>query len=426
MVRKFLKWFGIGFAGIVGLLIVVIVGLYKLGSARVNKTYAIEVAAITVPTDATSVERGRHLVESLVLCSECHGEDLSSEVQEDDPVFGIFAGRNLTSGERGIGGTFTDADYVRAIRHGVGSSGKAIPFMPSEVYHSLSDADLGALIAYLRTLPPVDNELPRTTLRVLGRILAQIDGSLLAATVIDHAAPRATEPEPGPTREYGEYLTFMCTLCHGENLSGGTARGGEPNAPLAPNLTPRGELQFWTESEFFDVIRTGTTPGGRLLDDEFVPWQSFGKMTDSELRAIWLYLNSLAPREFRESWHRGAPFDRLRLNSRQATKGCTGETVKVSLDKLRGPPLLSKYPLHGCAPFHGYYRFLEIRRLGSCCLAQERFDWSATALVCRRVRADRNPRNPRAPCAAVDGRGWRTGGAARPWRSRRSFHLPPI
>ena len=300
MARRILKWFGITVAGIVGLFVLLIVGLYIFGSAKVNKTYDIQVAAVTVPTDVQSIERGRHFVETLGLCSECHGKDLSGGDVEDDPLFGVFAARNLTSGRGGIGAAFSDIDYVRAIRHGIGQDDKAVKFMPSEVYNKISDADLGAVIAYIKSLPPVDNEVPETSLRILGRILAVLDSSLLSATLIDHEASRPAEPQPGVTREYGAYLTFTCTSCHGKNLSGGSLPFDDPRPPLAPNITPGGEPGSWTEAQFFSTIRTGTTPAGRLLDNEFMPWETFAKLTDDELRAIWLYLQSLPALGFEE------------------------------------------------------------------------------------------------------------------------------
>ena len=125
MALKILKWFGIVLGGLIGLIIVALVVLYFIGGSRVNKTYDIQVASVTVPTDEQSIERGRHVVESMGLCTFCHGEDLSGDILEDDPVFGTFAPRNLTPGQGGIGGTFSDIDYVRAIRHGIGKDGNA-------------------------------------------------------------------------------------------------------------------------------------------------------------------------------------------------------------------------------------------------------------------------------------------------------------
>ena len=165
--------------------------------------------------------------------------------------------------------------------------------MPARVFYYLSDEDLGALIAYLKTLPPVDNEMPPLNLGPLGRLMLVLgelppEFTTPDATVIDHGGPRPVTPEPGVTVEYGEYLTHVCTVCHGENFNGqAMEREG-----LVPNLTPGGEVAFWTEEEFMTTLRTGVTPGGHQLN-EFMPWKYFGQMTDDELRAVWLYLQSL-------------------------------------------------------------------------------------------------------------------------------------
>jgi hypothetical protein len=70
-----------------------------------------------------------------------------------------------------------------------------------------------------------------------------------------------------------------------------------PDSPPAPNLTPDGRLGNWTEEAFITTIRTGVTPDGRQLNSEFMPWPSIGKLDDDELRAVWLYLESLPPRQ---------------------------------------------------------------------------------------------------------------------------------
>ena len=65
----------------------------------------------------------------------------------------------------------------------------------------------------------------------------------------------------------------------------------EPGAPLAPNLTPGGELRAWTEEQFITTMRTGVTPSGTEMN--YMPWQYKGQMTDDELKAVWAYLMSL-------------------------------------------------------------------------------------------------------------------------------------
>ena len=296
--KRILKWIGIVSGGLIGLILIGIVVLYFVGTARINKTFEVQVAEVIVPTDQAAIERGEHFVEAIAFCQKCHTQNLGGEVADDDPLFGVYAPRNLTSGLGGVGDNFSDIDYVRAIRHGIGQYGKSLLFMPTEIYSKISDADLGAIIAYLKSLPPVDNELPDTSLGVLARILTAVDSSVLSANLIDHDAPRPPEPVPGVTRDYGEYLAFSCSRCHGDNLAGGTVGGFEPDAPKVPNITPGGAPGNWTQAQFVSTLRGGVTPSGKVLDPEFMPWLYFTRMTDDELNAIWLYLESLPAREF--------------------------------------------------------------------------------------------------------------------------------
>lgn len=269
-----------------------------IGTAKINRTFDLQVAEVIIPTDQAAIERGEHFVQAIAFCQKCHTQNLGGEVAGDDPLFGVFAPRNLMPGLGGVDDNFSDIDYVRAIRHDIGQDGKSLLFMPTEIYSKISDADLGAIIAYLKSLPPVNNELPDTSLGILARILTAVDSSVLSANLIDHDAPRPAEPVPGVTRDYGEYLAFSCSRCHGENLAGGTVGGFEPDAPKAPNITPGGAPGNWTQAQFVSTLRGGITPSGKVLDPEFMPWLYFLKMTDDELNAIWLYLESLPAREF--------------------------------------------------------------------------------------------------------------------------------
>ena len=88
----------------------------------------------------------------------------------------------------------------------------------------------------------------------------------------------------------------MCTLCHGEQFSGG-AVPGEQAAPLAPNLTLLTRAD-WSEEDFFKVVRTGVNKVGKQLDPDHMPWDHLAKMTDDEIKALWLFLSSLEPRTF--------------------------------------------------------------------------------------------------------------------------------
>ena len=297
MLRKIFRWTGIVLGSLVGLFILAFATLYVIGSIKWNhlrgKDYDVQVETITIPTDQASITRGKHIV-AVRMCQDCHGEDLSGQ---SDSVPGLItlAFPNLTPGAGGVGATNTDEDWVRAIRHGVGHDGRGLILMPSRVWYYLSDEDLADIIAYLKSLPPVDNDLPKSDLGTLGRVmmtLGQLPREVTAPDVImiDHDRPRPVAPQPGVSLEYGKYLTRPCTLCHGVNFNGQTIRTDAEY--LAPNLTPGGELHYWSEEDFMKTLQTGVTPGGKQLKS-VMPWKYFGQMTDDELKAVWMYLQSL-------------------------------------------------------------------------------------------------------------------------------------
>lgn len=298
MIRKILKWIGIVLGSLIGLLMLAFIVLYVIGNIKWNRVrgnqYDVPVETITIPTDQAYIARGEHIA-TIRMCRYCHMEALSGDF-ETVPGLITLSFPNLTPGAGGVGATNTDEDWLRAIRHGVGHDGRGLILMPSRVWYSLSDEDLGALVAYLKSLPPVDNELPSTAPGPLGRVMLALGQLPPEATtpdviVIDHDGPRPVAPKPAVTVEYGKYLASTCTLCHGSSLNGQTISEGGPDY-LAPNLTPGGEVAFWSEEQFFATLRTGVAPSGHKLKD-VMPWKYFGQMTDEELKAVWLYLQAL-------------------------------------------------------------------------------------------------------------------------------------
>lgn len=289
--RKVLKWIGILIASLIGLALLALVSIYYVTETKLNQIYDIQVEEVAIPSDQASIERGRHLVTAIGFCTECHVANFAGQVWDDGPLVGKLVVKNLTAGKGGIGSSYTDVDWVRALRHGVGPNGKSLLIMPSNLYYRFSDTDLGAIIAYLKQIPPVDNQLQETTIGPMARMFILQDPSILPAQVIDHSGPRPPDPQPGVTTAYGEYLATVCIICHGENLAGEEGAGG------GLNLTPAGDLGDWTEEDFINTLRTGNTPEGEVLDEELMPWKSLGKMTDDELKAIWLYLRSIPPVE---------------------------------------------------------------------------------------------------------------------------------
>ncbi|HSG43973.1 MAG TPA: cytochrome c [Anaerolineales bacterium] len=287
--KKILKLIGI----LIGLIVILVIVILTIGYSRFNKTYDIPLSMIEIPTDENSIARGEHLVQAVAHCGYCHGTDFSGDIMVNSSGEGVIVAPNLTSGEGGIGTSYSDEDWIRALYHGVNDDARSVIIMPSLFFNVMSEDDLTSIIAYMKTIPPVDNLLPETKPGPL--FYALIGAGPLAeemsGRVIDHDAPFAEAPAESVTPEYGEYLVTIgqCRACHGAELAGGQVTR---SAPIGPNLTPGGEVGFWEEQTFFSVIRTGTHPSGRELDS-YMPWQFFSNMTDSELRAIRAYLLSL-------------------------------------------------------------------------------------------------------------------------------------
>ena len=288
--RRFLKWVGYTIGGLVTLIVLLVGSVYFLTSRHMSKDYPTAVRPVPVPSDSASVERGRHIAVAVSSCMNCHGDNLAGKVIEDNPAFGRLVSANLTRGRGGVAGGYTDEDWVRAIRHGVGTDGKPLIFMPSEQFISMSDRDLGALIAYLGTVKPVDAVMPPSKVGPVARALSLFAGfPLVPARLIPEGARPHRDIAPAVTPAYGSYLAGIggCRGCHGDALTGGTPMGETKTS----NLT-RGGLGQWTEADFFKAMRTGTRPDGRVLSAQ-MPWPYFRRMTDDELRAIWSYLRTL-------------------------------------------------------------------------------------------------------------------------------------
>jgi mono/diheme cytochrome c family protein len=301
-VKTLLKWLGIGATVLICLLLLCAAWVYGASSRQINRRYSPGVSWIAIPRDSASVARGRHLVLAMTKCVDCHGADLSGTAFFDDPAFARVHAPNITTGRGGKGSVYTDQELMRVIQHGVKRDGRAVMIMPADAYTHLSDGDLASIAAYVRSVPPVDKEWPAPRYGPVGRALMAF-GKLpvFAAAYIDHerrdVLPR---PEPDTTVAYGRYLTLIggCQVCHNPAMSGGERAGSEPGSPLASNLTPTG-IGHYTEADFFRVLREGKGPGDRVITD-FMPWKSSGRMTDAEIHAIWLFLQTLAPKEMGE------------------------------------------------------------------------------------------------------------------------------
>ncbi len=287
--KKVFKWFGYIVGGVVAIIVVAVAGIYAMTGTKLAKTYPTEVETVAVPTDPAALERGRHMVAAVGKCQSCHGDNLAGAVVQDNAVFASVTSRNLTSGKGGLT-NYTDADYVRAIRYGVGRNGKALVMMPSDAFYRFTDRDLGDMIAYLKSLPPIDAAVPhKVSVGPIARTVYLVSGGQFPMTPAQHVPrdkPRPASVPAGVTAEYGDYLVTAgaCRTCHEPNLSGG----------FAPNITPGGDIGKWTEADFVKSIRAGTRPDGRVLS-AVMPWPFMKDLTDDEIRAMWMYLRTVPP-----------------------------------------------------------------------------------------------------------------------------------
>ncbi|MEO8077420.1 MAG: cytochrome c, partial [Acidobacteriota bacterium] len=154
--KRMLRWLSI----VVVVLLVAVAALvgyvYVVSSRLMARTYSVgSLPSVTVPTDPAALARGKYLTEHVAVCVECHGEDLGGKLVDDNFAMGRIQSANLTRGQGGIGASYTDQDFVRTIMHGVKRDGHSVVYMPSGDYRFTSD-DLGAILGYVRSVPPVD------------------------------------------------------------------------------------------------------------------------------------------------------------------------------------------------------------------------------------------------------------------------------
>jgi mono/diheme cytochrome c family protein len=243
-----------------------------------------------------AIARGRHLIESRVSCNVCHGQDFGGGAVVDVPIVGRWVAPNLTAGQGSVTRGYTASDWDRAVRHGLRRDGRTSS-MPAIDFVNLSDHELSDIVAYIQSRPPVDRDLGPVKFGPVFTFLVATDPDAFSASGIDHVRPHAALPPPAePSVEYGRHLVQVCRGCHGEGLSGGKLKG-DPHMPIVANLTPHETgLANWSEAEFIRAMREGKRKDGTPIS-EYMPWKSYGQLGDTELKAMYAYLRTLAPVE---------------------------------------------------------------------------------------------------------------------------------
>lgn len=300
--------------GLALLLLVVVVGGGAFVASRQHLTFDVPYPDVVASTDSAVIARGHYLVRTVAPCASCHSDPtrraeylagvelpLSGGLEFNIPP-GRFYPRNITPDSATGLGAVSDGAIARALRDGVGHDGRALlPFMEMQ---GLADDDLAAVVSYLRSQPPVHNEVPWHHYSLLGRI---VRATMLANPVGPASPPPARAPR-GLSVENGRYLVesvAICWSCHTErSLKTGALvgphLGGNPNFDDAddpvhhwvpPNITSdsaTGRLALWTEDQFVARFRQG-----RILEGSPMPWQAFSKLDDDDLRSIYRYLRTV-------------------------------------------------------------------------------------------------------------------------------------
>ena len=302
-IKNFLKWTGIVVISLVTILAVIVVMRQNIKNDRPYPD-------IKASTDTLIIAKGKHLVFGAAHCADCHSKTnadslinlgldvpLTGGVMFDLPLGKLYS-KNITSDkETGIG-NYSDREIARALRYGVHPDGTVVyDFMP---FHNMSDEDMTAVISYLRTQKPVQHAVPKHDLNILGKI---VKAFLVKPVGPDgEVAKKITKDS---TAAYGRYLATSianCNGCHTQRsitgaYTGKPFAGGGPMIEhgltfLPPNLTPdsSGRIFNWTEEQFINRFRAG-----RLVPKSPMPWPSFKRMDDVELKAIYKFLKSLEP-----------------------------------------------------------------------------------------------------------------------------------
>ncbi len=266
---------------------------------KLQRQIALPAYPLALRDDGGTVERGRYLYASRG-CADCHGANGAGRRFIDDAKTGLrVAAPNISPGRGNVVGGYRAEDWERTLRHGVKPDGRPAMIMPSEDFARYTDEDVAALAAYVRQLPPADGgpavfELPLPVRALYGLGVVQD-----AAEKIDHTLPPATPVPAGVTVAHGAYVGQGCQGCHGPHLSGGKVPGAPPDWPAAANLTP-GEgsalPRYRDVAAFKAMLRSGRRPDGSAVST-VMPFEALAQLNDVDAEALYLYLNSLPPRQ---------------------------------------------------------------------------------------------------------------------------------
>ena len=281
MMKRLLRWIGLGLGGLVALGIVAFGIVYVLSERALRHVFAVPTVAISIPTDPASIVEGQRLATIRGCFGGCHGKHAEGAVMFDEPMIARVIAPNLTAAAR----KYSAAELANIIRNGVRPGGQSLMVMPAEVFAGLTDADLSRIIAFLKSLPALPGPTAGASLGPLGRIgLASGKFKTVAQLIAETVPPPAAT---GEQAAFGRYLArTICAQCHGTSL-----RGDSNPDFSSPSLQI---VAAYSADSFTQLLRTGVALGGRNLPTMSPSARRLlSQLNDEEIAALYSYLHTM-------------------------------------------------------------------------------------------------------------------------------------
>lgn len=268
------------FGGMLLVFVAAVGSIYVISSRIINARHPFREHPLLVLSDSASVAQGERLTR--IRCVGCHGDSLKGRIFYDEPRIARLVAPNVPAKLA----TLTDAEFAGFLRSGVRKDGTSPFVMPPPGFYHISDYDLVALIAYIRSLPVATDTLPANTYRFVGRLGIVLGQVRTAIAEYDTTMERVGDDPFWATTRRGEYLArLICTECHGLRLTGDSS-AATPSLAGAVGYSPE---------EFVTLLRTGTpreaTRQLGLMAE--TARRSLTHFTDEEIAAIYQYIRDL-------------------------------------------------------------------------------------------------------------------------------------
>ncbi|SHE52787.1 Cytochrome C oxidase, cbb3-type, subunit III [Kaistia soli DSM 19436] len=280
---------------VIAVVAVCLAGFAWFGSQhKRNRIVDVNVAPVAIAVDPEGIARGKYLYESRG-CTDCHGRDGAGKVVIDDGAGMLVRAPNISSAVGTVANALGPLDWVRLLRHGIKPNGRPVLIMPSEDYARMTDEDLGMLVGYVKTLPPVEGQVAEIKLPLVVRFLYASGIIRDAAEKIDHTLPPPQPIAPTATIAYGDYVANSCRGCHNPALSGGPIPGAPPDWPAAANLTTgagSAMAHYPSEAAFAAMLKSGKRPDGSPVSP-VMPFESLKELDASDVAALYAFFKSL-------------------------------------------------------------------------------------------------------------------------------------